>query len=126
MPTNTTPFAVFAVVSLPGAPLKFAGTTRASDRGEEGRVGLPGGKVDPGETPVEALIRECNEEGWEIKGINPIPIHSQIVDGKPVQWFSAKRAFPIKNYKEMHRIKTVFLSKDQVLKSGYGNDNLIL
>ena len=34
----------------------------ASRRGEPGDIGLPGGKVDPGETCLEAAVRELYEE----------------------------------------------------------------
>ena len=30
--------------------------------GEYGRLGMPGGKVEEGETPYEAVVRECEEE----------------------------------------------------------------
>ena len=46
------PFAVFVLAPTDGG---YAVTTRATDRGEGGRIGLPGGKVDPGEDPVDAM-----------------------------------------------------------------------
>lgn len=58
------PFAVFAIIEV--EPGKYAATTRAKDRGEEGKVGLPGGKVDPGEKGEEAVIREAAEEGGKL------------------------------------------------------------
>jgi 8-oxo-dGTP pyrophosphatase MutT (NUDIX family) len=55
-------FAVFAV-----APLSdgfYAATTRATDSDEAGKIGLPSGKVNPGESPIEDLLREVAEEGY--------------------------------------------------------------
>ena len=116
------PFAVFAVVEI--ADGLYAATTRAKDRGEEGRIGLPGGKVDPGESPVEALVRECAEEGWVISGVHHVPCHAQDVDGKPVQWFSALSARPRSSFKEKGRIEPITVSKQAIKNSGYGNENL--
>ena len=76
------PFAVFAIVEV--EPDKFAATTRAKDKGEEDRIGLPGGKVDPGEDPIEAVIRESEEEGWKITGVNPEIIHKDYIDNRLV------------------------------------------
>lgn len=40
--------------------------------------GLPGGKVDPGETPWEAARRECMEEtGLEVTAMNQEPFHDE-------------------------------------------------
>ena len=116
------PFAVFAVVEI--ADGLYAATTRAKDRGEEGRIGLPGGKVDPGESPVEALVRECAEEGWVISGVHHVPCHAQDVDGKPVQWFRADEAYPINDHKEKGRIYPVVVNAHDVKTSGFGNENL--
>jgi ADP-ribose pyrophosphatase YjhB (NUDIX family) len=118
------PFAVFAVVPLGDG--YYAATTRAADRGEAGKIGLPGGKVDPGESPVAALLREAREEGWEISGVNPTPVHSQDVDGKPVQWFVAESATMLADYKEKGRITPIRATKSAVAASGYGNENLYL
>jgi 8-oxo-dGTP pyrophosphatase MutT (NUDIX family) len=45
----------------------------------EGRWQLPGGAVDPGETPAEAMCRECKEEA----GIDVEPIRIAGVFGGP-------------------------------------------
>ena len=36
-----------------------------------GKINGPGGKIDPGETPVECVVRECQEE-LHITPINPV------------------------------------------------------
>jgi ADP-ribose pyrophosphatase YjhB (NUDIX family) len=116
------PFAVFAVAPLSNG--YFAATTRAADRGESGKIGLPGGKVDPGENPVQALIREAREEGWELLEVNPTPIHAQDVDGKHVQWFLATSATMLADYKEKGRITPIRATKSAIIASGYGNENI--
>lgn len=127
------PFAVFAIVEVKGG---YAATTRAKDRGEEGKIGLPGGKVDPGEKPEVAVIREASEEGWSIKKVTGIAA-SRMVDGKPVVWYFATGATPLKDYPECYtdhgagpklpepRVKPVVASKVDIANSGYGNDFII-
>lgn len=114
-------FAVFVVIEL--KPGVVAATTRAADRGEAGKIGLPGGKVDAGETPREALIRESREEGWLISNVDEEPFFITMVNGKPVAWFRGKDATKLTEYKEKHRgIMPIEVSLEKISKSGYCND----
>jgi hypothetical protein len=110
-------FAAFVVCKIGNS---FAATTRTC-----GKIGLPGGKVDSGELPADCAVREAKEEGWNVRLISSIPIHCQIVDGKPVQWFAGEIISKLDNYKEKHRgIIPILISKDQLLATGFGNENL--
>lgn len=117
------PFAVFVVSPVHGSG--YAATTRASDRGEYGRIGLSGGKVDVGENPIDAAYRESKEEGWLVFNIDPNPIQKKSVDGKVVWWYKAISAKMLSDFKEKGRIQPIIVSKQDILKSGYGNDSLI-
>ncbi|MEM4203146.1 MAG: hypothetical protein QXS54_03655, partial [Candidatus Methanomethylicaceae archaeon] len=114
------PYAVFAVARLPSG--KIAATTRAADRGEEGRIGLPGGKVAEGEDPITALKREAMEEGWEIDVDSDTPIHKAMVEGKPVWWYAATPVRKLEDYKEKGRISPLEATVEQIAQSGYGNE----
>ena len=59
------PFAVFAIIEV--EPGKYAATTRAKDRGEEDKIGLPGGKVDPGEKERKQLYVKLLKKGGRLK-----------------------------------------------------------
>jgi hypothetical protein len=117
------PHAVFVVARVGDG---FAATTRAADRGEAGRIGFPGGKVDAGETPRDAAIREAAEEGWEVEDVAAWPFHADLIEGRPVAWFSAASATPLPEYKERARgIIPVVLSAAVMAASGYGNDDAV-
>jgi len=58
MKESTLPTAVIAVAKTSDGMI--AATSRPN---EPGRIGLPGGKVEDGETLIQALRRECTEEG---------------------------------------------------------------
>jgi 8-oxo-dGTP pyrophosphatase MutT (NUDIX family) len=106
----------------------IAATTRAADRGEAGRIGLPGGKVESGETPLQAAIREAAEEGWEVVRPNPTPVQVMIspdfAPGYVIYWYVAARARRLDQYKEAGRIAPIVVGADDVIRSGYGNDRL--
>jgi 8-oxo-dGTP pyrophosphatase MutT (NUDIX family) len=61
------------IVDRPGG-LRVLLTLRASDlRAHSGQVAFPGGKIDPGETPREAALREAREEiGLEERLVEPL------------------------------------------------------
>jgi 8-oxo-dGTP pyrophosphatase MutT (NUDIX family) len=120
------PFAVFVVAHAWDDDAVFvAATTR--DGGDTGRIGLPGGKVDEGESPVDAAVREAAEEGWDIEiPADAMPVHEALVDGRLVWWFAAS-AKPAKrlSWKEQSRgIIPVWTFLDTVAESGFGNDFL--
>lgn len=106
-------FAVFAVVEVDGG---LAATTRP----KEGGIGLPGGKVDPGETEEDALYREAEEEGWKLFG-QPIFIHEDYINEKLIRWYKVPSAEKLEKYKESHRLVPIVASKEEIANSGYGN-----
>jgi hypothetical protein len=121
---DESPFAVFVVYQYPDG--KIAATTRPKDRmGDDNGVsyGLPGGKVDPGEDPMDAAIRESEEEGWIVSGLTHK--HSATVQGKMVWWYRATNAKPLQEYKEKYRgIKPVKINPQKL--KGFGNEIAIL
>ena len=74
LPAHARPAAVLLpIVKRPGG-LTVLLTLRLSDlRAHSGQVAFPGGKIDPGETPREAALREAREEiGLEERFIEPL------------------------------------------------------
>ena len=115
------PFAVFIL-----APFKngYAATTRPVDRGEGGQIGLPGGKVELNENPIDAAKRESMEEGWSIDIVDKTPFHTQLVDGNVVWWYRGVNPKMLNSFKEFGRIFPVVASRDEIISSGFGNENL--
>jgi 8-oxo-dGTP pyrophosphatase MutT (NUDIX family) len=117
--------AAFIVAPAEGG---IAATTRAADRGEAGRIGLPGGKAEAGESPLQAALREAAEEGWEVVRPNPTPVQVMIspefAPGFVIYWFIAARARRLGQYKEQGRITPIVVRPDDIVRSGYGNDRL--
>lgn len=114
--------AAFVIALTPSG--EWAATTRAADRGEAGRIGLPGGKLDPGELAMDAAIREAREEGWDIDPQSLSVVHYQYVDCRPVVWFVSSRPAVMRDdWAEQGRITPVAVTYDQLAGSGYGNNH---
>jgi len=115
----TTPHAVFALAPTWGEG--WAATTRPT---APGRLGLPGGKVEPGEDPRAALKREAREEGWVLLPASN-PYHHAYVDGRLVWWYWAPLATRLSDWAERGRVEPVAIPLAAVVASGYGNDGAV-
>ena len=87
-------------------------------RTKPGDFGTVGGKLDEGETALQAAKREANEEGWAIKGIHKKPIYiSETPKGKIVT-FAASGASKLYGHKERDReVHQITVSLDELAKS---------
>lgn len=104
----------------------IAATTRLEKR--ENAIGLPGGKVEPGEDPLSAALREAQEEGWDFHGceIVPEPIYTEVIEHYVVYWFVCVAGIPRKldHYKEKYRgIIPIETARQNLVD--YGNDRAI-
>lgn len=118
-------YAVFAY-SLQGGG-KVAAVTRP-----EGGIGLPGGKVEENETNIEALRRECEEEGWLINikdYAKPFFVGSlfrseagSLPYETKIAYYKVDEALKLFEYKEKLRIDNLFSSVKKIKKSGNGNE----
>jgi hypothetical protein len=113
-------FASFVVIKLPNG--KVAGTTRPYEKSENKKIGLPGGKVEKSESPIDAVKRESEEEGWKVSKIGKI-IASKMVSGKSIVYFEGFEAEKLKDYKEKKNgIQPIEVSVNEISNTGYGND----
>ena len=112
-------FAVFVVaVDEKGS---FAFTTRPESK--TSKFGLPGGKVDAGESLSDAVIREATEEGWLVTLRSNDPFYTDIVKGRKIAWFAGDVVEKLVDYKEAYRgIKTLLGNAEWACKTGYKND----
>lgn len=128
MATRKKVFASF-LIAPPSSGRGLCATTRAADRGERGRIGLPGGKVDPGEDPAHAALREAAEEGWQVN-CDPDDlalVHLAKVDGRLVAWYEVPpgvKGVRKAKFKEKGRIRPVTAPRWKIAASGYGNEFL--
>ena len=67
LPDTLRPAAVLAAITERERPGFLLIHRPSNMRSHPGQVAFPGGKIDPGETPIEAALREANEE----LGIDP-------------------------------------------------------
>lgn len=112
-------FAAFVVVKLANG--KIAATTRPYEKDKNKKIGLPGGRVESGETPKDTANRESKEEGWKISKIGKI-IASQMVDGNPIVFFEGHGAKKLDDYLEKdNNIKPISVSIDKISNTGYKN-----
>jgi 8-oxo-dGTP pyrophosphatase MutT (NUDIX family) len=113
-------FAAFVVVKLPNN--KIAATTRPYEKSKDKKIGLPGGKVESGENPIDAAYREAKEEGWNVSNITKI-IASKKVGGNSIVYFEGESAEMLKDYVEKENDIIPFEATiDEISSTGYGND----
>ena len=85
-------------------PLTETATIAATTR-LDGSLGLPGGKVNVGESPEDCVRRESSEEGWLLPVSARLTLdRAEDVGGKLVHWYRSN-VFPslMVNWKEESR-----------------------
>lgn len=112
--------AAFVAVRLPDG--KIAATTRASNSAGVAKIGLPGGKLDPGEALRDAALREAAEEGWAIAELDEAPYYTAMVDNFECHWFAGRGAAKLDTFKEKGRIKPIEVDICDLKTPGLGND----
>lgn len=114
---------------------RFWGVTRPNEPGKGTGIAFPGGKVDAGETPEEAAIRETMEEGIGLRVMMPLQlVHQDLIQGYKILWFCPIRdkrnpnfmdmgAYVLENYKEKGRVQPVLADARQF--TTFGNPQAI-
>jgi ADP-ribose pyrophosphatase YjhB (NUDIX family) len=94
-------------------------------RKKPGDFGTVGGKLDEGETALQAAKREANEEGWAIKGIHKKPIHIADSPKGKIVTFAASGASKLYGHKERDReVHQITVSIDELANSHTHNSFL--
>jgi 8-oxo-dGTP pyrophosphatase MutT (NUDIX family) len=97
---------------------KFIAVSR---RNSETRWGLPGGKVDSGESNVEAIIRETLEEiGLEVDPAQLTPLYSDLCPGAVTYWVTTylyKHPYDPENLKAEEGLLIKALTLDELCDS---------
>lgn len=112
--------------SLPEYPLLQAGTYAVIEdaegrvltvQAENGRFYLPGGRIEPGESPRQALVREIAEEcGWSAAIAAPLRSASQSIMGGRVRLQASHwRARLVAQLDSAPEHKVVWASREQAL-----------
>lgn len=109
------------LIAPAGRSGRLAATTRPGGQG----IGLPGGKLLPGESAAAAAVREAAEEGWQFAGpARLILVHRAEVDGRPVEWYATRQPvyrLAAGRHAEAGRVEPVTATVEQVRASGHGN-----
>ncbi len=120
MNITDTPHAVFLVAIKPCGDV-------AAVKMNTGRVGLPGGKLEGGETDKQALLRECKEEGWEVSPLATLnKLKEEFIEGKRVRWYTVdhEHVQKLEVFVERHRCTTAWVPAGE-LTQGLGNEGLV-
>lgn len=122
--TNNIEKAVFLVYKDPSTRL-YAGVTRPNSE----LIGLPGGKLEQGESIIDCLLRESKEEGWDIElNSDRFSILNQAVHNqKMIYWLGLdiKTIKPMIKFQESGRVRPVWSTVEEVSAYGHGNEFLL-
>lgn len=106
---------VFVVCKRSGL---FAGVTRPIYKQErQGKYGLIGGKVEVGESLLDALLREIEEEGWKMQSVETRPFYHIENFNSTTYFFKGYGATMLRDFKEKGKIKQVWLTVEQLTEN---------